>query len=300
MKEIDYFHSITPEARSYFIKNGFVCVRDFLSPEIVERLQASYFEAHSFRKSYRNTAVQRYQPLTRFSPFSKLYDFIDVNGIASLATQLLDQKSFVVSDLVGAWTSNSRKTYVLPWHRDIRDNSYGFDYTIWEKKLSAREYFMQFNLPVFDDASFWIVPESDSRKDTKLEVKLFSKKPVRVPGQERFLNPWLPKNRIYTNFYRVVEHIKNRIDPNNLLNANNNRARLDACRSYAKTMPDAVEVSLGAGDLLFYRGSGWHTSIYQASIDRFTFFSNIRTEESDDWFREEFLPSREKTASWER
>ncbi|MDG1143800.1 MAG: hypothetical protein P8N92_03980, partial [Burkholderiales bacterium] len=141
---------------------------------------------------------------------------------------------------------------------------------------------------------FWIVPESDSRVDTQLEAELFSEKPVRVPGQERFLNPWLPKNRIYTNFYRAFEHLKNRIDPNNSFNVNYNRARLDACRRYAEMMPDALKLKLRAGDLLFYRGSGWHTSIYQANIDRFTFFSNIRTEASDDWFREEFLPSREK------
>jgi hypothetical protein len=35
-----------------------------------------------------------------------------------------------------------------------------------------------------------------------------------------------------------------------------------ACREYARSMPGAVEVVLGAGDVAFYRAGGWHLGNY--------------------------------------
>jgi len=292
MNELRKFDEVSPEARNFFLSNGFLCIRNFLSPDQIQSLRQVYADTRLFRKSYRNTAVQRFQPMSRFRQFDACRDHIDFERVAALATAMIGVRALVVDELLGAWTSNSRLTYVLPWHRDIRDNSTGFDYSLWEGKQGNREYFLQFNLPIFDDASFWAVPGSDSRPDTPIESAGFNTKPVTVPGQEAFLNPWLPKSRLYTNSYRLREHLMNRLDHGNAYNVARNEQRLARCQEYARCMPGAIEVSLGAGDIFFYRGCSWHTAIYRADVDRFTFFSNVRTEQSDNWYRTIFLPSR--------
>lgn len=292
MQGIERFAEISREAREYFWQNGFICMREFLSSKQLESLREIYHQARQFRKSYRNSAVQRFQPLGRFTQLRDCLEHLDINKISVLGGKLMGADAFVVQDLLGAWTSNSRLTYVLPWHRDIRDNSVGYDYSLWEAKQADREYFLQFNLSIFDDASFWVVPGSHSRVDTPTEAALFSVKPVSVPWQERFLNPWISKSRVYRNAYRLKEYLLNRLDPHNVRNVLNNEARLKKCLSYVRTMPAAVEVTVKAGDILFYRGCSWHTAIYRADVERFTFFSNVRTRNSDDWYTSKFLPSR--------
>lgn len=291
MQALEYFSGISPEAKDSFRRNGFLCLKNFLAADQVQSLRAIYDRSRRFRKSYKNSAVQRFQPLSRFEPLRTCTEHFDVNAISAVATSLLGIETSLVKDLLGAWTSNSRLTYVLPWHRDIRDNSMGYDYRLWEEKQDDREYFLQFNLPIFDDASFWVVPGSDSRADTPQEAAAYANKPIQVPGQEKFLNPWWPKNRLYTNSYRVGEYLMNSVDPGNRRNVEENERRLATCRKYAEAMPGAVEVKVGAGDILFYRGCSWHTAIYRADVDRFTFFSNLRTRDSDHWYRTVFLPT---------
>lgn len=288
------FDAVTDEARAYFDENGIICIANFLSAEELTALRHIHTEALRFRKGFRYSAAQRFQPLRRFEPLKACLQHVDVNKVAAIATRLLNVEAFVIEDLLGAWISNSRLTYVLPWHRDIRDNSFGYDYRLWEAKQPDREYFLQFNLPIFDDSSFWVVPGSAARRDTETEAAMFAKKPVQVPGQERFLNPWLPKNRVYTNGYRLKEYLLNGMDKANRISAGINKTRLAGCRSYVETMPNAVEVHVKAGDILFYRGCAWHTAIYRADVQRFTFFSNVRTQRSDQWYQSEFLPSHEK------
>jgi len=292
---IERFADISTEAREYFWRHGFLCVRGFLSGEQLDVLKAIYRETRPFRKSYRNSAVQRFQPLERFDQFRGCLEHLDSRKISALGAELTGADAFVVQNLFGAWTSNSRLTYILPWHRDIRDNSSGYDYSLWDAKRAAPEYFLQFNLPIFDDASFWVVPGSHARPDTPAEAAQFAVKPVTVPWQERFFNPWLPKSRADQNafrLFRLKEYALNQLDRRNALSASTNRARLQRCVGYAHTMPAAVEVAVQAGDILFYRGCSWHTAIYRADVERFTFFSNVRTRNSDDWYQCTFLPSR--------
>ncbi|HEY3168542.1 MAG TPA: hypothetical protein VGK57_15015, partial [Candidatus Binatia bacterium] len=178
MQAIERFAEISHEARECFGRNGFICIREFLSGEQLESLREIYQQTRPFRKSYRNSAVQRFQPLVRFNQFRDCLKHFDSDKISVLGGKLMGTDAFVAQDLLGAWTSNSRLTYVLPWHRDIRDNSFGYDYSLWEAKQADREYFLQFNLPIFDDASFWVVPGSHSRADTQTEAARFSVKPV--------------------------------------------------------------------------------------------------------------------------
>jgi hypothetical protein len=48
----------------------------------------------------------------------------------------------------------ARRTYVLPWHRDIRDNAKGGDWGSWYAQLRNLSFFNQFHLALHEDSSF--------------------------------------------------------------------------------------------------------------------------------------------------
>jgi hypothetical protein len=278
--------------------DGFEIVRGFIRTadvrralELVEGLRAVVRRSHF-------VDAQRVQPLKRYLSAEQMAELANAAGFAKLREFLEARVGPGIDanpDLLGLWIEPARRTYVLPWHRDLRDNSKGLDWKSWYLQMSNPRFFNQFHIALLPDECLWVVPGSHLRDDTDFERRMFPSRPILVDFIERDLDPWydgadkypprLSSRWIGDKFDRVY-YGRLGLPPRPGMRRRNAAVyaqSLDYCRS----MPDAMQVKLLPGDLLVYRNSIWHTAIYRADVKRATLFSSASTPESLAWLTEQ-------------
>lgn len=289
-------------------QDGVQVVRGFLDGVAVSRALAIVEPARAKARTALSIDAQRVQPLRRYLDPDALRELCDVAMLDRIRVELevmVGPGIDIDHELFGLWIEPARRSYVLPWHRDLRDNAKGLDWKAWYGLLENPRYFNQFHIALYDDDSLWIVPGSHRRDDTPEEMRLCPTRPILVDFIERELDPWYdgadkypPRNAIdravglFDRYYYGRWRLPVRPD----MRRRNVRVE-HLAEDYCRSMPSARKVALNAGDLMVYRNSAWHTAIYRADRPRATLFSNAATAESYAWVRGQRDLIREKGAA---
>lgn len=275
-------------------RDGYEIVRGFVDRDAVRRaLELLDGLTARVRRSISNDA-QRIQPLRRhLAPkrMAALADAVAFDRLREFLESRIGPAVDIEPNLLGLWIEPGQRTYVLPWHRDLRDNAKGLDWRAWYGHMSNPRFFNQFHIALVPDECLWVVPGSHTRDDTDVERRMFPSRPILVDFVERDLDPWYDGADKYPARFGP-RWAKNTFDryysgrlgfpPRAGLRERNARV-FEQALAYCRSMPGAVQVKLEPGDLLVYRNSIWHTAIYPADVGRITLFSNASTPESLAW-----------------
>ncbi len=277
-----------------YVRQGFEIIRGFVDSESIGRMMALIGDLRGHVRRTRNIDDQRIQPLKRYLGdvrYAELSALAGFDRLRGLLESRIGPGAEADAELLGLWIEPSRRTYVLPWHRDLRDNAKGLDWADWYAHMLNPRFFNQFHIALEPDECLWVVPGSHLRDDTDDERRMFPDRPIVVDFVENDLNPWYDKADKYpprfsrrwaVNQFDRIYYGRLGLPPYAAARRRNdeiNARALDYCRS----MPGAVQVKLQAGDLMMYRNSIWHTAIYRADVQRTTLFSNASTPESLAW-----------------
>ncbi len=275
-------------------RDGYEIVRDFVDPGAARRALTLVDGLRDVVRRSRFVDAQRVQPLKRHLSADQMSALAEAVGFPKLRELLETRVGPGIEanpDLLGLWIEPARRTYVLPWHRDLRDNSKGLDWNSWYREMSNPRFFNQFHIALIPDECLWVVPGSHLRDDTDFERRAFPSRPILVDFIERDLDPWYDGADKHPP--RYSRHwIRDRIDrvyygrlglPLRPGIRRRNAAVYAQALDYCRSMPDALQVKLQPGDLLVYRNSIWHTAIYRADVKRATLFSSASTPESLAW-----------------
>ncbi|MBI3506502.1 MAG: hypothetical protein HY059_16815 [Proteobacteria bacterium] len=275
-------------------RDGFEIVRGFIGADAVARALGLVDGLREVVRRSRFIDAQRVQPLKRHIGPDQMAELAEVAGFAQLRRMLETRVGPGLEanpDFLGLWIEPARRTYVLPWHRDLRDNSKGLDWRSWYEHMADPRFFNQFHIALLPDECLWVVPGSHLRDDTEVEQRMFPTRPILVDFIERDLDPWYDGADKHPARYsaRWMGNAIDRVYYGRLglplrpkarkRNASVYARALDYCRA----MPGALQVKLSPGDLLVYRNSIWHTAIYRADVRRATLFSSASTPESVAW-----------------
>ena len=105
--------------------------------------------------------------------------------IRGLAAELLDDEHAGISAM--QMMCNPTFDYgPAPWHRDIHPIDMGPMQSMQDSLVEDGPNYMQWNIPLYDDSVFWIVPGSHTRINTEAENRsLLENARVPVPGGEQ-------------------------------------------------------------------------------------------------------------------
>jgi hypothetical protein len=144
------------------------------------------------------------------------------------------------------------------WHRDWRTVADGSGGPAsaervargWEAAIRDPAFFNQFNCPLYDDGSLWVVPGSCARPDLAGELPF-----------ARCAAGWVDLGAT------AVEEAE------------------QAAIAYCRSMPGAHRLTLAAGDFALYRDTLWHLGLYHPLYRRATLHDAITSDAYDVWWR---------------
>lgn len=295
-------------AAAPLVGDGFEVVRGFLDRDTAGRAYGLLGDLRARVRRSISIDAQRVQPLRRhLAPerMAALAEIADFERLRAFLESRIGPGVDVELNLLGLWIEPGRRSYVLPWHRDLRDNAKGLDWRAWYANMANPRFFNQFHIALVPDDSLWVVPGSHLRDDTEIERRMFPARPILVDFVERDLDPWYDGADKYPprfgaewarNVFDRYYYGRLGLPPRAGLRRRNADVYERAC-AYCRSMPGAAQVKLEPGDLLVYRNSIWHTAIYRADVERCTLFSNAATPESVAWVETQRVASARQGAA---
>jgi hypothetical protein len=237
--------------REEYETDGLTVLRGLIPPALLADLRREADRARQIARREGGPQAQRLQPVYAYDgldarPFR---DFLDLPGLRETVAQILgpDRRP---SDIMGILLEPAETPWCTNWHRDWGHHVAGLDMEMFFEAARNLGMFNQLNAALYQDASLWVVPGSHRREDTAAE-------------RARFPDPPAPGPALHDGM--TAEE------------------RETACREYARSMPGAVEVVLGAGDVAFYRAGGWHIGNYVPYTRRATLHDGFYGEDDLAW-----------------
>jgi len=245
------------QCQEQYVAEGFTVLRSVIPVTLIHDLRHQADIARRIARSLHGPRVQRLEPIYAYEDldhhlFDEVLNLPDlVDAVAALlgdghGTQRLMAMLFEPQDK--PWCTN--------WHRDWRDHVPGLSLDRYHEAAQNLRMFNQFNAPLYDDNSLFVVPFSHNRPSTSAEATAFPDIPARGPPLTEDQTP--------------VE-------------------REFACREYVAAMPGSVGVPLRAGDIAFYRASLWHLGAYVPHVRRATLHDGFFGAEDISW-QQEMIP----------
>lgn len=174
MRKIPLRFTLDSLDKNYFDKNGYIVVQILCEQEIsIFQDFASSLLKNIIKgeKLLDKTGAMRFNLFGDVIDLSSLYSLVYNPTLLKVAEKLLDKNLILEGALF--LLSTIENNYKQGWHRDV--------WQIPENQIDERMFSptyqhncIQLNLAIWDDQSFWIVPESHQRPDTMAERKLFS------------------------------------------------------------------------------------------------------------------------------
>lgn len=229
--------AFTQRHRDEYCGDGYTILRGAIPPELLGRLRVEAEKARAIARRQSGEQAQRLQPVWSYPELDHrpFREFLGLDSIRTTAAALLSPAH--EASVMGILFEPARTPYSLPWHRDWAYNVPGLDIDRWWTLMNDLTMFNQLNAALYDDSSFWVVPGSHNRDDTDAERGAFATIPPSPPEMTAEMSDSEVETR---------------------------------CLVYCRQMPGAVQVTLNASDVAFYRNSSWHLGRYVPYVKRAT------------------------------
>ncbi len=233
---------------------GFCIMRRLLPTSLLRDLRREADKGRPIARQMSGDSAQRLQPIKRHAgeidvkPFEAYAHLPELEkALKELISPEACQGKSKDDRLMGTgvFYEPATRPWCTVWHRDWRDNYPAMDLAAFDRLKDDTRYFNQINCALYEDSCTWVVPGSHLRRDTREEI-------ARFPGRP--------------------------LEGADVIGKDDLEAEL-AVMDYARSMPGAVEVHLGAGDLMLYRNSMWHIGVYLPYRRRTTIHDFVYTPE---------------------
>ena len=182
-----------------FTRDGFFLVPEAIPPDELESLRASYDVILERQKEiWRNERGPDdppgghwdIAPQPRIGNTEQLIDTATANAVEvwlsdttrGVAEQLLSQPVAGISQMM-VMCNPTREHGPANWHRDVHPIDMGPMRCMQESLIENGPNYLQWNIPLYDDDVFWVVPGSHLRLNTDAENRQLSENPrVPLPG----------------------------------------------------------------------------------------------------------------------
>ncbi|MBS0633267.1 MAG: phytanoyl-CoA dioxygenase family protein [Verrucomicrobia bacterium] len=250
---------IDAQAIRFYRENGYIILRGVIPAPLLERLRAMAEQAREITHRINGPQAQRLQPLGDHVDMTALKEFTALPELNAAFRALLSERHYISpAETMAVFFQPTKNTWATEWHRDLRDHMDADTLTEvlegkkWEQFATDLANFNQFNCALYEDTSTWYVPDSAFRMtDTPGELAV-----------ARGLDRAAVENKAGTRSEAEQELL---------------------LQDYCANMPGAVQAHLNAGDLLFYRNTGWHIGSYVPYRRRATLHGQVDTPEYWAW-----------------
>lgn len=238
--------------RQEYYADGFTILRGLIPASLMTDLRRETDKAREIARAQFGIQAQRLQPVYAYDgldhrPFR---DFLNLPGMRATVEGILG-KEHRPSEIMGVLLEPAEKAWATHWHRDWGYNVEGIDLeAFFDACINRLGMFNQLNGALYDDHSLWVVPGSHNRRDTTEEQAAFARIPPPPPALSDAMAP-----------------VKREL----------------TLAEYARRMPGAVQVTLLAGDVAFYRACQWHLGTYVPYVKRSTLHDGFYSPEDLAW-----------------
>lgn len=239
--------------RDEYFADGLTVLRGLIPASLLTDLRREAEKAREIARREHGPQTQRLQPVYRYPELDArpFRDFLGLPELRRTVEGILGQ-DHSESDIMGILFEPQESAWATHWHRDWGYNLPGIDVeAFFEAVESQPRMFNQFNGALYDDHSLWVIPGSQSRRDTDAERAAFG---GQIPPPSPPVTPGMSAEE----------------------------AEL-ACSSYVRQMPGGVPVLLAAGDVAFYRAVSWHLGSYVPYVKRATLHDGFYGPDDRTW-----------------
>jgi ectoine hydroxylase-related dioxygenase (phytanoyl-CoA dioxygenase family) len=239
--------------REEYYAAGLTVLRDLIPAALLSDLRSETDTAREIARREHGAQTQRLQPVYRYEELNHqpFRDFLALPELRAAVAGILGPEH-TESDIMGVLFEPKEAAWATAWHRDWGYNVPGIDVdAFFDAALHKPQMFNQLNAALYDDHSLWVVPGSHARPDTDAERTVFG---GQIPPPAPMVSPEMSPEQ-----------------------------RELACLHYTRQMPGAVPVTLGAGDVAFYRAVGWHIGNYVPYTKRATLHDGFYGPDDRAW-----------------
>ncbi len=252
----------TERHREAYLTDGLTILRGLIPAVLLSELRREADKGRDLARAQRGPQAQRIQPVYAYAELDHrpFREFLALPELRACVEATLG-RDHGPSEIMGILLEPRDAAWCTNWHRDWL-NVPGLDIDAFNQVRGNLRMFNQLNGALYDDHSLWMVPGSHNRADTEAEGKAFPTVPPAPPEFPSHLS--------------LVE-------------------RELTCTQYVRSMPDAVQVALSAGDVAFYRSTAWHIGTYVPYVKRATLHDGFYGPEDQAW-RERMKPLLDQAA----
>ncbi len=233
---------------------GFIVLRDLIPASLLADLRRETDKVREIARREHGEQAQRLQPVYRYAELNgeRFRDFLHLPELQKVVANVLSPEH-KQSNIMGVLLEPAEYPWATNWHRDWGHHVRNLPTEKFETAKQNLRMFNQLNGALYEDGSLWAVPYSHNRPDTPEELSAFPQNPPSNPP---------------------------------LTEAMSSEEREQVCLRYARSMPQAVQILLGAGDVAFYRACMWHIGNYVPYRKRATLHDGFNCEEDIAWQKE--------------
>ena len=244
-------YKYTEQNRDEYFSQGFTIMRGLIPPSLLTDLRHETDKARDIARAKNGPQTQRLQPVYAYDELNHqaFRDFLNLPEMQATVLGILGA-DHGQSDIMGVLLEPASNAWATNWHRDWVHHDSRVDPIQFEKVMMNPLMFNQFNAPLWDDHSLWVVPGSHNRVDTPEEVSAYGSIPVPPPA---------------------------------LADSMSLEERELVCSEYVRKMPGGISTALLAGDCAFYRSCQWHIGTYVPYTKRATLHDGFYGPEDLAW-----------------
>jgi len=239
-----------------YMSEGYVIFRSAIPPSLIADLRKVADKAREIAREKIGPQAQRLQPVSDYDlDLRPFHDYAQLPDLNHAVKQVIGPDAWYcdVDSMPAILLEPAQAPWCTSWHRDITAATPGVDAEEFNRVQLRLDFFNQVNCALYDDSSAWFVPGSHLRADVAGETEHVPKCPTK-------------------NWQGIPD--------GSMTHEELETANLD----YARGMPRAICMQLGAGDFGLYRPLGWHLGNYVPYRIRATIHDTVWGKDVKDWY----------------